>query len=454
MPVTGTNRTLHSTANRSLQKHTTQKDKHSHVHRQNSCSRQLHPLLFRSCKMLEPGALTTVIERRPCPSLLSDHHGTGGVPVLRLTLVLQDSEGPTVLLEHSAALPHDPRVFHGCTGTSTLRRAMETRRSFGVCSVYYTAVFRSTEAIDVTISSRGQKELSGWRCVMLYAWSGATSSCQPAPLGGTISAVCGGWISVETTADVGNQPDAASLQAGLNEAWTMFGSHYRGTCAMPSPPLSATLLHTTITFVCMRRQRNAFEPAPAGLHNIARSATRAGAAHGPPLTTTGQRPASVWGFASLACAGDASTRPYGQEGLLRSPSQPQQAVVFSACLRLGLHKLAFAVASLCVDPAVVRSHAVWVYTDTSALETHEHTSYTVSHIVNRSMWMERHQKRHTAIFVPLGEETGLASCPVGGERSMWPGSSRCFCRESTSCSLTMTRHRPPSSRSRTCSNFA
>ena len=86
--------------------------------------------------------------------------------------------------------------------------------------------------------------------------------------------------------------------------------------------------------------------------------------------------------------------------------------MFSACLRLGLHKLAFAVASLCVDPAVVRSHAVWVYTDTSALETYEHTSYTVPHIVNRSMWMGRHQERHTAIFVPLGEETGLASCPV------------------------------------------
>ena len=115
--------------------------------------------------------------------------------------------------------------------------------------------------------------------------------------------------------------------------------------------------------------------------------------------------------------------------------------MFSACLRLGLHKLAFAVASLCVDP-----DAVWVYTDTSALETYEHTSYTVPHIVNRSMWMGRHQERHTAIFVP----------PVqfGGERSMWPGSSRCSCRESTSCSLTMTRHRPPSSRSRTCSNFA
>ena len=59
--------------------------------------------------------------------------------------------------------------------------------------------------------------------------------------------------------------------------------------------------------------------------------------------------------------------------------------MFSACLRLGLHKLAFAVASLCVDPAVVRSHAVWVYTDTSALETYEHTSYTVPHIVNRTL---------------------------------------------------------------------
>ena len=31
---------------------------------------------------------------------------------------------------------------------------------------------------------------------------------------------------------------------------------------------------------------------------------------------------------------------------------------------------------------------------------------------SRSMWMGRHQERHTAIFVPLGEETGLASCPV------------------------------------------
>ena len=129
-----------------------------------------------------------------------------------------------------------------------------------------------------------------------------------------------------------------------------------------------------------------------------------------PPPAWGQRPASLWRFASLAlaCAGDATTRPYGQEVLLRSPSQPQEAVVFSACLRLGLHKLAFAVASLCVDPAVVRSHAVWVYTDTSALETYEHTSYTVPHIVNRSMWMGRDQERHTAIFVPLGEETGLA----------------------------------------------
>ena len=142
-------------------------------------------------------------------------------------------------------------------------------------------------------------------------------------------------------------------------------------------------------------------------------------------------------------------------------------------------KLAFAVASLCVDPAVVRSHAVWVYTDTSALETYEHTSYTVPHIVNRSMWMERHQERHTAIFVPLGDETGLASCRWGKVYVGWIrcssgkahpvdellGAALGLCTGGTgalvgelvaaagkavagACSLTMTRHRPPSSRSR------
>ena len=160
---------------------------------------------------------------------------------------------------------------------------------------------------------------------------------------------------------------------------------------MPSPPLSATLLHTRITFVCVRPPKLCFRAAPA------RWATQhcpfCYACWGRPMARAGRRPppawgqraASVWGFASLACAGHATTRPYGQEVLLRSPSQPQEAVVFSACLRLGLHKLAFAVA------AVVRSHAVWVYTDTSALETYEHTSYTVPHIVNRSMWMGRHR---------------------------------------------------------------
>ena len=226
-------------------------------------------------------------------------------------------------------------------------------------------------------------------------WYAPVNACQAAVIftAGQLPyakvTVCCGWVSVEATADVGNQPDAASLQAGLNEAWTMYCS-----------PLS----------------RNLCDALPSSLSNLA--------AH-----------------YDYFCVHEAA------KVMLSSPRP--------LCLRLGLHKLAFAVASLCVDPAVVRSHAVWVYTDTSALETYEHTSYTVPHIVNRSMWMGRHQERHTAIFVPLREETGLASCPVWwGKRSMWPGSSRCSCRESTSCSLTMTRHRPPSSRSRTCSNFA
>lgn len=57
------------------------------------------------------------------------------------------------------------------TGTSTLRRAMDTRRSFGVgksrpsarlCSVYYTAVFRIYLGHRRDhLSSSGQKELSG-----------------------------------------------------------------------------------------------------------------------------------------------------------------------------------------------------------------------------------------------------------------------------------------------------
>ena len=178
---------------------------------------------------------------------------------------------------------------------------------------------------------------------------------------------------------------------------------------MPSPPLSNLAAH--YDYFCVHEAAKVMLSSlrPLGYTTLPALLSRAGAAHGPgrPSTTTGVGPAAYLGLGALL-----HWRVQGQEVLLRSPSQPQKAVVFSACLRLGLHKLAFAVASLCVDPAVVRSHAVWVYTDTSALETYEHTSYTLPHIVNRSMWMGRHQERHTAIFVPLGEETGLASCPV------------------------------------------
>ena len=53
-------------------------------------------------------------------------------------------------------------------------------------------------------------------------WYAPVNACQAAVIftAGQLPyakvTVCGGWVSVEATADVGNQPDAASLQAGLN----------------------------------------------------------------------------------------------------------------------------------------------------------------------------------------------------------------------------------------------
>ena len=64
------------------------------------------------------------------------------------------------------------------------------------------------------------------------------------------------------------------------------------------------------------------------------------------------------------------------------------------------------------------SSVAWYYNPTNGRDCLEGTNsisksaLARGHIVNRSMWMGRHQERHTAIFVPLGEETGLASCPV------------------------------------------
>ena len=135
-------------------------------------------------------------------------------------------------------------------------------------------------------------------------WYAPVNACQAAVIftAGQLPyakvTVCGGCVSVEATADVGNQPDAASLQAGLNEAWTIQVPHCRGTCAMPSPLLSQQPCCTLRLLLCARgRQSYAFEPAPA-VHNIARSATRAGAAHGPgrPSTTTGVGPAACLGL--------------------------------------------------------------------------------------------------------------------------------------------------------------
>ena len=60
-------------------------------------------------------------------------------------------------------------------------------------------------------------------------------------------------------------------------------------------------------------------------------------------------------------------------------------------------KLCFRARVHCFTVAVCRpSGGQHGYTHTSALETCEHTSYTVP-TSNRSMWMGRHQERHTAI---------------------------------------------------------
>ena len=107
-------------------------------------------------------------------------------------------------------------------------------------------------------------------------WYAPVNACQAAVIftAGQLPyakvTVCGGWVSVEATADVGNQPDAASLQAGLSEAWTMYSSPLsRNLCdALPSS-LSNLAAHYDYFCVHEAGQSYAFEPAPAGLHNIA-----------------------------------------------------------------------------------------------------------------------------------------------------------------------------------------
>ena len=81
-------------------------------------------------------------------------------------------------------------------------------------------------------------------------WYAPVNACQAAVIftAGQLPyakvTVCGGWVSVEATADVGNQPDAASLQAGLNEAWTMYSSPLsRNLCDALTSSLSNLAAH-------------------------------------------------------------------------------------------------------------------------------------------------------------------------------------------------------------------
>ena len=137
-------------------------------------------------------------------------------------------------------------------------------------------------------------------------WYAPVNACQAAVIftAGQLPyakvTVCGGWVSVEATADVGNQPDAASLHAGLNEAWTMYSSPLsRNLCdALPS---SLSNLAAHYDYFCVHEAAKVMlsSPRPLGYTTLpARSATRAGAAHGPgrPSTTAGVGPAACLGL--------------------------------------------------------------------------------------------------------------------------------------------------------------
>ena len=136
-------------------------------------------------------------------------------------------------------------------------------------------------------------------------WYAPVNACQAAVIftAGQLPyakvTVCGGWVSVEATADVGNQPDAASLQAGLNEAWTMYSSPLSRNLCDALPSLSNLAAHHDYFCVHEAAKVMLSSPRPLGYTTLpARSATRAGAAHGPgrPSTTAGVGPAACLGL--------------------------------------------------------------------------------------------------------------------------------------------------------------
>ena len=139
-------------------------------------------------------------------------------------------------------------------------------------------------------------------------WYAPVNACQAAVIftAGQLPyakvTVCGGWVSVEATADVGNQPDAASLQAGLNEAWTMYSSPLsRNLCdALPS---SLSNLAAHYDYFCVHEAAKVMLSSPRSLgyttlpvllRVLGPPMARAGRR---PPPAWGQRPASVWGFA-------------------------------------------------------------------------------------------------------------------------------------------------------------